>query len=188
MESNAVFSIIELDSFISIALDLAEEAKRDGNHPFGALLVDTMSHEIILKAKNTVITSNNPIRHAELNLVELAVKELTKEQLQTVALFTSTEPCPMCCGAIYWSGIRQVVYSCPAVALGRIAGDSFCGPCADIFDRALLIESVTSDSNNTNNNETTTVNTPHHQSSLKTTVIGPIMESRGISIHQHFWT
>ena len=26
-------------------------------------------------------------------------------------LYTSCEPCPMCLGAIYWSGIQKVVYS-----------------------------------------------------------------------------
>ncbi len=32
--------------------------------------------------------------------------------LSDCTLYTSCEPCPMCLGAIYWSGIRKVVYSC----------------------------------------------------------------------------
>ena len=32
-------------------------------------------------------------------------------ELDGCTLYTSCEPCPMCLGAIYWSGIKKVVYA-----------------------------------------------------------------------------
>ena len=38
-------------------------------------------------------------------------------------------------GAIYWAGIRTVVYGCSAKLLGKIAGGAFVIPCREIFVR-----------------------------------------------------
>lgn len=162
------FSKEEQEVFIQQSLELARKAESNGNHPFGALLVDKTTKEIICRAENTVNTSQCPTRHAEFNLVEEAYRTLKKEQIHNSVLFTSTEPCPMCCGAIYWGGIRTVIYSCPAIRLGEIAKDSFCGPCDALFNQAL-----NRDSNN-------------HD--VYTEVIGPILIEQGVDIHAHYWT
>jgi tRNA(Arg) A34 adenosine deaminase TadA len=112
------------------AIQLARESRANGNHPFGALLV--VDAEVVLEALNTVATERSPLRHAELNLVELAWQRLPGDVIRRSTLYTSTEPCPMCTGAIFWSGIRRVVFSVPASDLG----DRFCGPCGPLFDRA----------------------------------------------------
>jgi tRNA(Arg) A34 adenosine deaminase TadA len=39
-------------------------------------------------------------------------KVLAPEVLETATLYTSTEPCVMCSGAICWAGIGRVVYGC----------------------------------------------------------------------------
>jgi hypothetical protein len=52
-------------------IELAASARKNGNHPFGALLVDGTGH-VILTAENTALTTHDPTRHAELNLVQLA--------------------------------------------------------------------------------------------------------------------
>ncbi|HKZ32507.1 MAG TPA: nucleoside deaminase [Vicinamibacteria bacterium] len=140
------------------AIELAREARKRGNHPFGALLV--VDGQIVLEAENTVVTQKNPTHHAEMNLVQLAWRELRAEVIGRSTLYTSTEPCPMCTGAIFWSGIRRVVFSLSALELGKMAGDRFCGPCAALFDRA-------------------------HE---KTEVAGPILADEGRQVHEGFWT
>ena len=61
-------------------------------------------------------------RHAEMELIRKACAELTPEQRTRATLYTSTEPCVMCAGAIYWAGISNVVYGCSADALEKISG------------------------------------------------------------------
>ncbi|SEL88480.1 nucleoside deaminase [Streptacidiphilus jiangxiensis] len=102
------------------AIDLAAGAREHGNHPFGALLTDPAGN-VLLTAENTVLTEHDVTCHAETNLVRLATRTLTPDQLATATLYTSTEPCPMCSGAIYWSGIPRVVYALAATELNVIA-------------------------------------------------------------------
>ena len=90
------------------AVALAASAREHGNHPFGALLVTVDG--TVVRAENTVLTSGDPTGHAETNLVRAAA-HLGAERLATSTLYTSTEPCAMCCGAIFWAGVRTVVYA-----------------------------------------------------------------------------
>lgn len=91
------------------AVALARSAREHGNHPFGATVV--ASDGRVMRGENTVITSGDPTGHAETNLVRLAAAELTPAELQASTLYTSTEPCAMCCGAIFWAGIGTVVFA-----------------------------------------------------------------------------
>jgi tRNA(Arg) A34 adenosine deaminase TadA len=105
------------------AIDLARVAREHGNHPFGAILVDESNHEV-LKAENTVITDHDVTGHAETNLARLATRQFTHEQLASFTLYTSTEPCAMCAGAIHWSHIGRVVFALSEVDLYSIVGPS----------------------------------------------------------------
>ena len=117
-----------------LAIALAHEARAAGNHPFGALLV--LDGVVVLTALNTVHTGSDPTAHAETNLVAEAIRALTPPQIARSVLYTSCEPCAMCVGAIYWAGIRSVVYALPTEELARLAGGSFLVPCRDLFARA----------------------------------------------------
>ena len=97
------------------AIDLARAAREHGNHPFGALLITTSGRTV--RAENTVLTSGDPTGHAETNLVRQAAAELSADELAKSILYTSTEPCAMCCGAIFWAGIGHVVYALSGEAL-----------------------------------------------------------------------
>ena len=95
---------------ISVAIDLALSARNKGNHPFGALLADENGH-ILLKAENTVVTESDCTGHAETNLMRLASRQYEADFLAKCSLYTSTEPCPMCAGAIFWGNVRRVVWA-----------------------------------------------------------------------------
>lgn len=44
------------------------------------------------------------------------------------------QPCPMCAGAIYWSGCGHVVYALPEAELRKLAGEpTFSLPCEQVF-------------------------------------------------------
>ena len=92
------------------SIEVAINARDHGNLPFGAILVDNKGN-ILLEAENTTTTDHDATGHAETNLVRKATKKFDTKFLNTCTLFASTEPCCMCAGAIYWSGIGNVVYA-----------------------------------------------------------------------------
>jgi tRNA(Arg) A34 adenosine deaminase TadA len=148
------------EQFIKRAIELAASARKNGNHPFGALLVDGTGH-VILTAENTALTTHDPTRHAELNLVQLACGTIPPDTLAKATLYTSTEPCIMCCGAIHWARISSVVYGCSAKTLGSIVkSDDFLFPCRETFRRT-------------------------KQPSVL--VIGPVLEAEATAVHRGFW-
>jgi len=119
-------------------IELAADARGRGDHPFGSLLVTADGRTI--EAMNTVVTRSDPTGHAETNLVRLAAEELPADVLATSTLYTSTEPCAMCAGAIYWSGIARVVYALPEDGLADIVVEqegvpTMRLPCREVFAR-----------------------------------------------------
>jgi tRNA(Arg) A34 adenosine deaminase TadA len=91
------------------ALELARRAREHGNHPFGALLVDA-DGDVVLEAENTVRSDKDVTAHAETNLIRAATGRFDRKFLAGCTLYTSTEPCAMCAGAIYWANVRRVVF------------------------------------------------------------------------------
>jgi len=105
------------------AIEVAQHAREHGNHPFGAILVDE-NNQVLLKAENTVLTGRDCTGHAETNLMRLASQNFSPEKLAKCTLYTSTEPCAMCAGAIYWGNVGRVVYALSEVGLYEIVGPS----------------------------------------------------------------
>jgi tRNA(Arg) A34 adenosine deaminase TadA len=108
------------EPFLREAIALSKSAMENGDEPFGSVLVK--GGEVILRAENSVFTGHDMTNHAEMNLVKLAAKQYDTAFLAGCTLYTSTEPCAMCSGAIYWSGIGRMVFACSETRLGEIAG------------------------------------------------------------------
>jgi tRNA(adenine34) deaminase len=75
------------------------EAKNNLNKnqiPIAALIVNTLTNEIIAKAANT----DSPVGHAELIVIDKALELLDTNRLNECDIYVSIEPCPMCAYAI----------------------------------------------------------------------------------------
>ena len=94
---------------LRLAFQQALRAREHGNHPFGAVLQDE-NGQPILAAENSVVTQHDVTAHAELNLVRIASRDIPAERLRKLTMYCSSEPCPMCAGAIVWANVRRVVY------------------------------------------------------------------------------
>jgi tRNA(Arg) A34 adenosine deaminase TadA len=117
------------------AIRVAQAAREHGNHPFGAILVDE-NDQLLLEAENTVVTGRDCTGHAETNLMRLASQNFSPEKLALCTLYTSTEPCAMCAGAIHWGNVRRVVYALSEVDLYEMIGPSpehLRLPCNEVF-------------------------------------------------------
>lgn len=125
--------------FLRLAIDVAQRARAHGNHPFGAVLVGARG-DLLLEAENTVVTDCDSTGHAETNLVRMASRQFSSDFLESCTLFSSTEPCAMCAGAIYWSGVGRVVYGMSEARLAMLTGDdpqnrTLLLPCREVFAR-----------------------------------------------------
>src|SRR5205823_4373455 len=76
---------------------------------FGAVIV--LKGKILAATSNTVLKSQDPTRHAEINAIRVAARKLKRFSLHDCEIVSTTEPCPMCFSAIHWARIRRVVYS-----------------------------------------------------------------------------
>jgi tRNA(Arg) A34 adenosine deaminase TadA len=100
---------------------LARAARERGDHPFGSIVVAADGR--VVEGMNTVVTRRDPTGHAETNVVREAAGVLDERELATATLYTSTEPCAMCAGAIYWSGIPRVVFALSEAGLREIVAE-----------------------------------------------------------------
>jgi tRNA(Arg) A34 adenosine deaminase TadA len=126
------------EQHLRAAVELAHRSREHGNHPFGSLLVDADGN-VVVEAENTVLTENDVTAHAELNVVRAASRLLDAVALGSHTLYASTEPCAMCAGAIYWSGIGRVVFALGSATfqtrIQAAGGGSLAISCRDVFVR-----------------------------------------------------
>ncbi len=99
----------ENQSFLSLAVDLAKKNIEKGGGPFGAVIVK--QGNLISSAVNQVTLSHDPTAHAEVMAIRKASEKLGNHDLSDCVIYSSTEPCPMCLGAIYWAGIKKLVFA-----------------------------------------------------------------------------
>ena len=101
-------------------IEIAKSARANGNRPFGALLVSG-SGETLASAENSQLTENQVLAHAEMVLLHEAVRQFDPEVLRGSTIYTSAEPCAMCSGAIFWSGIGRLVFGLSGEKLHQLA-------------------------------------------------------------------
>lgn len=96
--------------FMERAIELSVVKMREGQGgPFGCVIVK--DGKIVGEGYNKVTTENDPTAHAEITAIRDACKNLDSFQLDGCEIYTSTEPCPMCMGAIYWARPLIVYYA-----------------------------------------------------------------------------
>lgn len=94
--------------FMMAALQLAEQAAREGEIPVGAVVVK--DGEIIGKGYNQIERLQDPTAHAEILALTAACTTLESKYLHGATLYVTMEPCPMCAGALVWSKIDRLVF------------------------------------------------------------------------------
>ncbi|PJX20117.1 hypothetical protein CAP47_11325 [Psychroflexus sp. S27] len=87
--------------FLEMCVNLAEEALKAGDKPFGSVLVG--------ENENILATSRNRINEKTV-LAQWACDNLDLEERQKATLYTSGEHCPMCAGAHAWAEIGELVF------------------------------------------------------------------------------
>jgi tRNA(adenine34) deaminase len=109
------------------ALDEARRGLADGEVPVGAVVV--VRGEIVGRAHNRPVALADPTAHAEVLALRAAGIKTGNYRLTDATLYTTVEPCAMCCGAALHARVARVVYGAPdpkagaVVSLYRLLGD-----------------------------------------------------------------
>ena len=148
-------------AWLTRAIALSQRSRDEGNHPFAAIVVDA-SGKALTEAINDIHADCTS--HAELVAVRMASSKFNPMQLRDATLYSSAEPCAMCAGAIYWSGIGRVVYALSEQRLLQLTGNhpnnpTLSLPCREVFARG--------------------------QRAIE--VVGPLLEDEAAVPHQDFW-
>ena len=125
------------DDYLREAIAVSRRARARGNEPYGAVLVDAEG-TIIASAENSQVTGRDCTGHAETNLLRDVCRRVDPVTLARATLYASGEPCPMCAGAIYWSGVGRVVYALSLESMLALAGpaaDELRLACRDVLAR-----------------------------------------------------
>ena len=133
-----------------------------GEVPVGAVVMQ--GGRVIAEAHNAPRELTDPTAHAEVLALRRAAAALGRERLDGCELWVTLEPCAMCAGAIYWTGIGRVVYALSEARLRSITGahpenPTLDLPCRDVFASG--------------------------QRTVE--VVGPVLEDEAAVVHQGFW-
>lgn len=96
-------------AFVRLAIALSRENVEQGGAPFGAVV--GQGDRVVAAGVNRVFASGMSIAHAEI-VTLMRAQQLVQAGPQLtgdMTLYTSTEPCCQCYGAVVWSGVTRLV-------------------------------------------------------------------------------
>jgi len=143
---------------------LAEQARQAGGAPYGALVADAAGNVVAEHGNTSSIDGGDPTDHAEMVTNRSAWRALGENGMKSATLYASTEPCTMCAGGTFWSGIGRVVYGMSNTRLLQFTGGDpnnagYALPCRDVLLHGYR----------------------------PITVIGPLLEDEAAQAHQGYW-
>lgn len=119
--------------------------------PFGTVVVNTTSNELICAIANRVGSTGDPTQHGEITAIQHCTNVLQKKGLSPqeilaawkhFSLYTNAEPCTMCLSAIRWAGFKEVIYG---TSVRTIAESKLTSPAEDRDSIDLLVDVSSSD-------------------------------------------
>jgi tRNA(Arg) A34 adenosine deaminase TadA len=151
------------EHFLRRSFDVARRSMTNGNHPFGAILVDR-NRKVLIETENGYMPSHDGTAHAERLLASQACRTVSADVLTRATIYSSAEPCAMCAGAIYWAGIGRLVYGLSEAKLRGITGNHPENPTLDLPCRAVFASGQRA-----------------------TDVVGPLLEDEAAALHAGVW-
>lgn len=122
------------EKFMKEAIRIAAQAVAHGNEPFGAVLVK--DGEIVYTNENQIYSMSDPTFHAEAGLLRRFCQETKITDLKEYTLYSSCEPCFMCCGAMVWTQLGRLVYGASDRDLCQLLGSEGSACCELVFSHS----------------------------------------------------
>jgi tRNA(Arg) A34 adenosine deaminase TadA len=111
------------EQFMQLAVDVSGG---NASYPFGAVIVDHMTGEVLGRGVNG--SSQSPMLHGEAVAINDYIARHGNQGWNRSTLYSTGEPCAMCCGALAWAGVPRVVWgsSIGAIRKSDIAQIDIC--------------------------------------------------------------
>ncbi|VTT96500.1 cmp deaminase : CMP deaminase OS=Endozoicomonas elysicola GN=GV64_11940 PE=4 SV=1: dCMP_cyt_deam_1 [Gemmataceae bacterium] len=119
------------ERYIRRAIELTTNAP---DLPFAAVIVHRGTGDVVAEGWNK--SSENPTLHGEIDAINNLIAAAPDLDRSELVLYTTAEPCPMCQGAILWSGIGAVVFGASIRFLLDIGWRQIDVPAAEVARRA----------------------------------------------------
>ena len=110
--------LLDHNTYMSMALELAREAAAEGEVPVGCVIV--RGNEVVGRGRNHRERDKSALSHAEIEAISEACKNLGGWRLWECTLYVTLEPCAMCAGAILSARIPRVVYGASDKKFGAV--------------------------------------------------------------------
>ncbi len=149
--------------YLRDAIQMSRVAKERGNRPFGAVVM-SKDGKLLAEAYCNTTETGDCTGHAETTVVRMLSPIYTRSVLAEATLYSSAEPCVMCAGSIFWSGIQRVIFGIDAERLRLFRGELL-----EQKDAALSCRDVFS------------------ASSHSIECIGPSLIEEASRVHEGFW-
>ena len=94
--------------YMALAAAEAKKAPVHGDVPVGAVIIKDGA--VLCAAHNRREEKKNVLGHAEIAALDEACSLLGSKDLSGCEIFVTLEPCPMCAGAIFQSGVDRLVF------------------------------------------------------------------------------
>ena len=115
------------------AIAASRDALARGDRPYGAAAVGA-DGRLLHVAGNRQVTARDCTAHAETVLVRDLESRLGPGALRGATVYASGEPCAMCSGALFWAGVRRVVFATPTPRMAALlGGDLLPARCAEVL-------------------------------------------------------
>lgn len=149
--------------YIRRCIEISEKAVKNGNNPFGVLLVNKQG-KIVVESENVEITEKDCTGHAETTVIKMASSKFSKKFLWDCTLYTLLY--------VYWGYLLgkcwDIVYGISESKVLELAGSNEINPTFDVPCRDIIAKG---------------------QKDIKVT--GPIadekLEEEIVEIHRGFW-
>ena len=128
------------DRYMREALALAEEARRAGEVPVGAVVVS--GEAVIGRGFNQPIRANDPTAHAEIVAMRDAARQTANYRLTGMSLYVTIEPCLMCVGAMVHARIATLIFGAPEPKAGAVESQGRAHEHPSLNHRVVVVSGV----------------------------------------------
>lgn len=133
----------------------------DGARPFAAIVVGP--HDERTDMVDRVLHQLDPTAHAEIEAIRGFAKTYSSQTLTSAVLYSVVEPCPMCAGAIYYAGLKQLVFCVSRLQFEKLISRKRDRPMKAVIEAETILNS-----------------------SGLTRVTGPICEAQGLRLLEKY--
>lgn len=94
------------ETFMSLVFAEARKSLEKSDYPFGSIVV--RNNKVVGSGHSREVSENDVTRHAELEAISSACRNLGTSKLNDCAIYASGEPCTMCSSAIFQAKIPLI--------------------------------------------------------------------------------